>query len=35
MVRRYFANPELVKAVLSATGDGGETDTAKWMGLGI
>ncbi len=30
-VRRYLADPELVKLVLSATSANGETDTAKWM----
>ena len=29
--KRYFADPELVKIVLSATTESGETDTAKWM----
>ena len=28
---RYYATPELVKAVLAADADSGETDTAKWM----
>ena len=27
----YNADPELVKTILSATGDDRETDTAKWM----
>ena len=27
----YFADPELVRTVLAATTDSGETDTAKWM----
>lgn len=30
-VRRYRADGELVRLVLSATSDSGETDTAKWM----
>ena len=30
-VRRYLADPELVKLVQSATSANGETDTAKWM----
>jgi hypothetical protein len=30
-VKRYYADPELIKTVLNATVDGGETDTAKWM----
>jgi len=30
-VRRYLADPELVKEVLSSTTTSGETDTAKWM----
>lgn len=29
--RLYFADPELVKTVLSSNTDSGETDTAKWM----
>ncbi len=29
--RLYYADPELVKTVLSATTKSGETDTAKWM----
>ena len=29
--RLYDADPELVKAILDATGDDRETDTAKWM----
>ena len=29
--RRYYAAPELVNAVLAATTESGETDTAKWM----
>ena len=29
----YFADPELVRTVLAATTDSGETDTAKWMTL--
>ena len=31
-MRRYYAAPELVKSVINASGDCGETDTAKWMG---
>ena len=31
-LRRYYADPQLVKTVLAATGDCGETDTAKWQG---
>ena len=27
----YYADPELVRTVLAATTDSGETDTAKWM----
>jgi hypothetical protein len=27
----YRADPELVRLVLSATTESGETDTAKWM----
>ena len=27
----YLADPELVKTVLAATTESGETDTAKWM----
>ena len=27
----YFADPALVKTVLAATTESGETDTAKWM----
>jgi hypothetical protein len=30
-VKRYYADPELIKTVLNAIVDGGETDTAKWM----
>jgi hypothetical protein len=30
-MRCYRADPELLKAVLSADADSGETDTAKWM----
>ena len=30
-VKRYFADPELVKLVTTATTESGETDTAKWM----
>lgn len=30
-LRRYLADPELVKTVLAATTESGETDTAKWM----
>ena len=30
-VRTYFADPELVRLVQSATTESGETDTAKWM----
>ena len=33
-VRFYYADPELVKRVKSATTDSGETDTAKWMTAG-
>ena len=33
-LRRYFADPALVKAILNAKADGGETDTAKWMTAG-
>ncbi len=33
-VRFYYADPELVKLVKSATTDSGETDTAKWMTAG-
>ena len=29
----YYADPELVRMVLAATTDSGETDTAKWMTL--
>lgn len=29
--KRYFADPELINAILSATTNSGETDTAKWM----
>ena len=29
--RLYFVDPELVRLVLSATTESGETDTAKWM----
>ena len=29
--RRYFADPELLRQVRSATTESGETDTAKWM----
>ena len=29
--RLYIADPELVRTVLAATTDSGETDTAKWM----
>ncbi len=29
--RLYFADPELVRAILDATAESGETDTAKWM----
>ena len=29
--RRYYAEPGLVKAILSATTDSGETDPAQWM----
>ena len=31
-MRRYCAAPPLVKSVINASGDCGETDTAKWMG---
>ncbi len=31
-MRRYYAAPQLVKSVINASGDCGETDTAKWMG---
>ena len=31
---RYFVNPALVKTVLAATTESGETDTAKWMTAG-
>ncbi|MBO6121451.1 MAG: SGNH/GDSL hydrolase family protein [Kiritimatiellae bacterium] len=31
VARFYFADPELVAAVLDANADSGETDTAKWM----
>ena len=30
-MRRYRADPELVRTVLDADGDTGETDTARWM----
>ena len=30
-LRRYLADPELVRQVKSATTESGETDTAKWM----
>ena len=30
-IRRYYADPALIRTVLNATVDGGETDTAKWM----
>ena len=30
-LRRYLAAPEMVKAILAATTESGETDTAKWM----
>lgn len=30
-LERYFVDPELVKVVLGATTETGETDTAKWM----
>ena len=30
-LRRYIADAELVKTILEAAADGGETDTAKWM----
>ena len=30
----YYVEPEFLKAVLSATTDSGETDTAKWMTAG-
>lgn len=30
----YRADPELVRLVLSATTESGETDTAKWMTSG-
>ena len=33
-VRFYYADPELVKIVKSATTESGETDTAKWMMAG-
>ena len=33
-VRYYYADPELVKLVKSATTESGETDTAKWMTAG-
>ena len=33
-VRRYHADPELVKTVKTARADAGETDTAKWMKAG-
>ena len=33
-VRFYYADPELVKLVKSATTESGETDTAKWMTAG-
>ena len=33
-VRFYYADPELVKLVQSATTESGETDTAKWMMAG-
>jgi alpha-L-fucosidase len=33
-VRFYYADPELVKIVKSATTESGETDTAKWMTAG-
>ena len=34
-VRRYFADGDLVKAILEAKANGGETDTAKWMQAGL
>ena len=30
----YYADPELIKLVQSATTESGETDTAKWMTAG-
>ena len=30
-LKRYYADPALVKTILDASADGGETDTAKWM----
>ena len=30
-LRRYIADAELVKTILEASADSGETDTAKWM----
>ena len=34
-VKRYFVDPQLLKEVLSATTESGETDTAKWMTAGF
>ncbi len=34
IVRFYYADPDLVKLVKSATTESGETDTAKWMKAG-
>ena len=33
-LRRFYADPQLVKTILSATGDCGETDTVKGLGDG-
>jgi len=34
-VRFHFIDPELLKLVLSATTESGETDTARWMAAGV
>jgi len=34
-VKRFFADPELLKLVQEATSTSGETDTAKWMTGGV
>jgi hypothetical protein len=33
-LRRYYVEPDLIHAILTATGDCGETDTVKGLGDG-